>query len=170
MAYDINADSYPDYDADGWDEYWKLPDWQTFYDKLIGKYGADEGSRRWLDAWWRNDQTSHPILNEAEIKDWAKARGLWNSSFNLNKSNFWKPAEFVPPIIQNQGQAVTTIDPKTGQPKTEVIGTQPDLNEAIDKKEEKKGKVNKGLLIGGGVVIIGLTIVYFVLKAKSKVQ
>ena len=65
---------------------------------------------------------------------------------------------------------MNTIDPKTGQPKTEVIGAQPDLNEAIDKKEEKKGKVNKGLLIGGGVVIIGLTIVYFVLKAKSKVQ
>ena len=37
MAYDINADSYPDYDDWGYDEYWKLTEWQTFYDKLIQK-------------------------------------------------------------------------------------------------------------------------------------
>jgi hypothetical protein len=158
MAYDINADSYPDYDEDGYDDYWKLADWKIFYDKLIQKYGADEGSRRWLDAWWRNDYTSHPILNEADLRDWAKPKGLWNSNFNLNKSNFWKPSEFVPPSVQNEGQV---IDGK-------VVGTQPSIEELEKAKAEQGVKSIKHWLIGGGVVLVGLTIVYFVLRAKNK--
>ena len=166
MTYDINADSYPDYDEWGYDDYWKIPDWQTFYDKLIAKYGADEGSRRWLDAWHRQTWGANPNNLRTSIRDWGASKGLWDN----NKQNFLLPAEFVAPIVQNQGQVVTTIDPKTGLPKTEVVGAQPDLKEAVDQSEEKKGKVNKGLLIGGGVLIVGLTIVYFVLKAKSRVQ
>ena len=169
MAYDINADSYPDYDEWFPDDYWKLPDWQTFYDKLIAKYGADEGSRRWLDAWWRQGAGAHPLNNEDSIKDWAIAKGLWKGRV-LFSSGMFKPSEFIPPFVQNQGQIVTTIDPKTGLPVDSVAGNQPSIEELKKTKEEKSKKTTKGILIGGGVVLLGLTIVYFVLRAKNRAQ
>jgi hypothetical protein len=166
MAYDINADSYPDYDDWGYDDYWKLPDWQNFYDKLIAKYGADEGSRRWLDAWHRQTWGANPKNNRLGIADWAIAKNLWDTS----KKEFLLPAEFVPPFVQNQGQVVNTIDPKTGLPVDSVAGNQPSLEELKKTKEEKSKKTTKGILIGGGVVLLGLTIAYFVLRAKNKAQ
>lgn len=171
-TYTVTADSYPDYDEDWWDDYWKLPEWQLFYDKLVEKYGATEGSKRWLDAWWRNDLTSHPVLKEMELKDWAMAKGLWNNqSFNTNKSRFFKPSEFVPPYTPNQGQVVTTIDPNTNLPKTETIGVQPDLQAEQKAREEKKAKRGgNALLIGGGIILIGLTVVYFVIRRKNRAQ
>ena len=169
MAYDINADSYPDYDENGVDEYWKLPDWQNFYDKLVQKYGADEGSRRWLDAWWRNDYWSHPVQNEVKIQDWAKSKGLWGK-YTMFSSSMKKPSEFVPPSNQNEGQVITTIDPKTGLPISSTIGQQPSDEELKQSKEEQAKKRLKGFIIGGSVLVVGLTIVYFVLRAKNKAQ
>jgi hypothetical protein len=166
MAYDINADSYPDYDEWFPDDYWSITDWQTFYDKLIQKYGADEGSRRWLDAWHRQSWGANPMNARISVKDWGASKGLWSN----DKNNFYLPAEFVPPLVTNQGQSVTTIDPKTGLPVTKVIGEQENLQNVQKSQEEKKEKVNKGLLIGGGVLVLGLTIAYFVLKAKNKAQ
>lgn len=169
MAYDINADSYPDYDEAWYDDYWKLPEWQTFYDKLIAKYGADEGSRRWLDAWWRQGVGAYPLNHEDQIKDWAVSKGLWKGS-SLFVSGMYKPSEFIPPYVSNQGQVTTTIDPKTGLPVTNVIGTQPDLQAEQKLREEKKEKSSKFWLIGGGVLLVGLTITYIILRAKNKAQ
>ena len=169
MAYDINADSYPVYDGWGGSNYWLLPDWQKFYDELIKKYGADEGSRRWLDAWWRQGFGAHPVNNENNIKEWAVARGLWKGT-TLFSSSMKKPSEFVPPSNQNQGQVTTTIDPLTGLPITNTSGQQLSEEELKKAQEENKKKKLKGWLIGGGVVLVGLTIVYFVLRAKNKAQ
>lgn len=169
MAYDINADSYPDYDENGVDDYWKLPDWQNFYDKLVQKYGADEGSRRWLDAWWRQGSFAHPVNNEDSIKSWAIARGLWKGT-TLFTSSMKKPSEFVPPSNQNEGQVITTIDPKTGLPISNTIGQQPSDEELKQSKEEQAKKRLKGFIIGGSVLVVGLSIVYFVLRAKNKAQ
>lgn len=166
MAYDINADSYPDYDEWGWDDYWSITDWQTFYDKLIVKYGADEGSRRWLDAWARQSWGANPRNARTSIKDWAVSKGLWNNETSV----FYSPSEFIPPYVSNQGQVTTTIDPKTGLPVSSVIGTQPDLLAEQKLREEKKEKSSKGWLIGGGVLLVGLTIAYFVIRAKNKAQ
>lgn len=165
MAYTINADSYPDYDDWGYDDYWKLPEWQTFYDELIKKYGADEGSRRWLDAWHRQTFGAFPVKNRFAIADWGLGRGLWDN----DKKTFFKPSEFVPPVIQNQGQVVTNVDPKTGLPTTNTIGVQPTQQE-LDKRKEESQKSIKGWIIGGGVVLLGLSIIYFVLRAKNKAQ
>jgi hypothetical protein len=164
MAYDINADSYPDYDEWFPDDYWKLTDWQTFYDKLIEKYGADEGSRRWLDAWHRQTWGANPKNNRIGIADWGLARNLWDST----KKDFYLPAQFVPPTTQNQGQVVTTIDPKTGLPISSTIGQQLTDEELRKNKEEKSKKKLKGFIIGGSVLVVGLTIVYFVLRAKNR--
>jgi hypothetical protein len=159
MAYDINADSYPDYDEWGSDEYWKLPDWQKFYDELIKKYGADEGSRRWLDAWWRQGVGAHPLNNENSIKEWAEARGLWKGTTPFI-SGMYKPNDFIAPSIQNQGQVVNN----------QAVGVQPTQEELESAKQEQSAKSIKHWLIGGGVVLVGLTIVYFVLRAKNKQQ
>ena len=163
MAYTINADSYPDYDDWFPDDYWKLPEWQIFYDELIKKYGADEGSRRWLDAWNRQSFGAFPVKNRFAIADWGMGRGLWD---NVNKG-FYKPSEFIPPPVQNQGQVVTNVDPKTGLPVSTTIGVQPTEEELKNKAEEGDKKI-KGWIIGGSVVLVGLTIVYFVLRAKNK--
>lgn len=159
MAYDINADSYPDYDEWGSDEYWKLPDWQKFYDELIKKYGADEGSRRWLDAWWRQGFGAHPVNNQNSIKEWAVARGLWKETIPY-MSSMYKPNDFIPPSIQNQGQVVNN----------QAVGVQPTQEELERAKKEQSAKSIKHWLIGGGVVLVGLTIVYFVLRAKNRQQ
>jgi len=164
MAYDINADSYPDYDEWGYDDYWSLTDWQTFYDKLLQKYGADEGSRRWLDAWHRQSWGASPKNNRFGIADWALARNLWDST----TSNFYLPAQFVPPTTQNQGQVTTTIDPKTGLPITTIVGQQLSETDLQKFKDAESKKKLKGWIIGGGVLLVSLTIVYFVLRAKNK--
>jgi len=161
MGYTITADSYPDYDEDGRDDYWSLADWQTFYAKLVEKYGATEGSKRWLDAWWRNDYTSNAIWNEAEIKDWGIARGLFNTKFNLNKSNFFKPEEFVPPTTTNQGQVVT--NPESGQQTT--VGNQDDEAAIVIEKKEEKSKNTIWWVVGGLVVALGVA--FIVLKVKQ---
>ena len=159
MAYDINADSYPAYDTWGRDNYWLLPDWQKFYDELIKKYGADEGSRRWLDAWWRQGVGAHPVNNENSIKEWAVARGLWKGTIPF-MSSMYKPNDFMPPSIQNQGQVVNN----------QAVGVQPTQEELERAKKEQNAKSIKHWLIGGGVVLVGLTIVYFVLRAKNRQQ
>ena len=159
MAYDINADSYPAYDTWGRDNYWLLPDWQKFYDELIKKYGADEGSRRWLDAWWRQGVGAHPVNNENSIKEWAVARGLWKGTIPF-MSSMYKPNDFIPPSIQNQGQVVNN----------QAVGVQPTQEELERAKKEQNAKSIKHWLIGGGVVLVGLTIVYFVLRAKNRQQ
>ena len=159
MAYDINADSYPAYDTWGRDNYWLLPDWQKFYDELIKKYGADEGSRRWLDAWWRQGLGAHPVNNENSIKEWAVARGLWKGTIPF-MSSMYKPNDFIPPSIQNQGQVVNN----------QAVGVQPTQEELERAKKEQNAKSIKHWLIGGGVVLVGLTIVYFVLRAKNRQQ
>ena len=169
MTYTITADSYPDYDEDLWDDYWKIPEWQIFYDKLVEKYGATEGSKKWLEFWWKSDTTSHNIQNETKLKDWAMSKGLWKS-YTMFSSSLFKPSEFIPPQIANQGQLVTTIDPKTGLPVTSLEGVQPDLRARQAENEKKKEMVSKGLLIGGGVLLVGFVVIYFVLKSKSKAQ
>ena len=169
MTYTITADSYPDYDDNFPDDYWGLSEWQIFHDKLVEKYGATEGSKRWLDAWWRQGFGASPVNNENSIKDWATSRGLWKGT-TLFSSGMFKASEFIAPQIANQGQSVTTIDPKTGLPKTEVIGVQPDLRPRQEANEKKKEMVSKGLLIGGGVLLVGFVVIYFVLKSKSKAQ
>jgi hypothetical protein len=155
MAFDINADSYPDYDEWGWDDYWSVTDWQTFYDKLIQKYGADEGSRRWLDAWNRQSFGASPMNNRYSIAEWGIARGLYNSE----KKDFIKPSEFLPPSTANQGQVIN------GQ----VVGGQPSV-EDLEKAKKEGNKKLKGWLIGGGVLVVGLSIVYFVIRAKNQQQ
>ena len=129
MAYDINADSYPAYDTWGRDNYWLLPDWQKFYDELIKKYGADEGSRRWLDAWWRQGLGAHPVNNENSIKEWAVARGLWKGTIPF-MSSMYKPNDFIPPSIQNQGQVVNN----------QAVGVQPTQEELERAKKEQNAK------------------------------
>jgi hypothetical protein len=81
-----------------------------------------------------------------------------------------KPSEFVPPPNQNEGQVITTIDPKTGLPISNTIGQQPTDEELKQIKKEQAKKRLKGFIIGGSVLVVGLSIVYFVLRAKNKAQ
>jgi hypothetical protein len=99
------------------------------------------------------------VNNENSIKEWAVARGLWKGTTPFMSSMF-KPNDFIPPSIQNQGQIVDN----------QAVGVQPTQEELEKAKAEQGAKSIKHWLIGGGVVLVGLTIVYFVLRAKNKQQ
>ena len=59
---DITANSYPDYDSWGYDNYWSCTDWMIWYGKLKQAYGADEARLRWKSAWEKQDATASPYL------------------------------------------------------------------------------------------------------------
>ena len=59
---DISAESYPDYDGFGWDNYWSCTDWMIWYGKLKQAYGVSEAKLRWKSAWEKQDNTSNPYL------------------------------------------------------------------------------------------------------------
>lgn len=169
MAYTITADSTPLFDGWGPDDYWSVSDWQVWYDALVAKYGAEQGSRKWLDAWWQQSSFASPVNNEGSIADWAKSRGLYKG-WSFGSSGMKKSSEYVPPYNANQGQVVTTVDPKTGLPTTNTIGVQPNLTPSDGKKEIDKTNSGKGWLIAGGILLVALTATYFVLRAKNKAK
>ena len=59
---DITANSFPDYDDWGVDNYWKCTDWMIWYGKLKEAYGAAEARLRWKSAWEKQDATASPYL------------------------------------------------------------------------------------------------------------
>lgn len=66
MAYTITAESKPDYDDWGPDDYWSLEDWITWHKALVKKYGKSDkfGSQKadteWLTAWNKQGFGSGP--------------------------------------------------------------------------------------------------------------
>ena len=59
---DITAESYPDYDGWGFDNYWKCTDWMIWYGKLKEAYGTTEAKLRWKSAWEKQDASASPYL------------------------------------------------------------------------------------------------------------
>ena len=59
---DITANSYPDYDSWGWDNYWGCTDWMIWYGKLKEAYGTTEAKQRWKSAWEMQDADGKPIF------------------------------------------------------------------------------------------------------------
>ena len=41
-----NADSHPDLDEFGWDDYWEFPQWQTWFNSNVSKYGKQKAQEK----------------------------------------------------------------------------------------------------------------------------
>ena len=59
---DITAQSLPDYDGLGWDNYWTCTDWMIWYGKLKEGFGTEEAKFRWKSAWEKQDSTASPYM------------------------------------------------------------------------------------------------------------
>jgi hypothetical protein len=53
-----DPDASPDYDEWFWDSYWDCNDWMQWHKALKSKYGL-RANEIWLQAWIKNDRTSH---------------------------------------------------------------------------------------------------------------
>lgn len=74
-TYTITADSIPDYDSWGPDDYWSCEDWIAWHKALKNKYGKPTADSTWLNAWNKQDAFEHNY-------SWCKYAGQFNSYVN----------------------------------------------------------------------------------------
>lgn len=82
----ITADSIPDYDDWGIDEYWSCDDWITWHKLMKQKYSKTYADQHFMEAWNKQD-TFESNYN------WCKYNGTFNSyarQENLNVT-WWLP-------------------------------------------------------------------------------
>ncbi len=123
MTYNITADSSPDYDDWGWDDYWQPQDWIVWHRAMKAKYSLDEANKRFIDAFlkagsfaasynWRSTDT--------EFKKYAKANGFYDSLFSgiggligkvasLGGSVITTASDSGSALVENAGQAATNL-------------------------------------------------------------
>lgn len=70
-TYIITADSKPDFDSWGPDDYWSCDDWIFWHKKLKEKFGKDQADLTWINAWNSQGGTEHNY-------NWCKYGGSFN--------------------------------------------------------------------------------------------
>ena len=85
--YTITAESKPDYDDWGWDDYWSANDWLLWHRALKAKYGLTEANIKFLTAWSHQGMFAKPIdarTFSSDFKRYAREndfyRGLYDPS------------------------------------------------------------------------------------------
>jgi hypothetical protein len=78
MAVIITADSVPDYDAWGPDNYWSCEDWIAWHKALKDKYGKATADTTWQTAWNKQDSWEHNY-------NWCKYGADFNAYVNAEK-------------------------------------------------------------------------------------
>lgn len=84
MPYLITADSLPDYDDWGPDEYWGPQDWIAWHKALRARYGADEANRRFLEAYHKAGflAASYDFRTfDQPFREYARANGFYEGLF-----------------------------------------------------------------------------------------
>lgn len=82
----ITADSKPDYDEFGVDDYWSCDDWINWHKALKKKFGKQVADKTWTEAWNKQDSFESDF-------NWCKYQGTFNSyvrAENLN-ATWWLP-------------------------------------------------------------------------------
>lgn len=80
----INADSTPDLDDWGWDDYWGPGEWIKWHAAMKKKYGRDEANYRLVKAY---NEASMGAANydwrtfNTDFKNYAKKEGFYNGLF-----------------------------------------------------------------------------------------
>jgi len=71
-VYVINAESTPDYDSWGYDDYWSCENWIDWHKALKAKHGKQRADEIWLAAWDEQDTFEHNL-------SWCKYAANFNS-------------------------------------------------------------------------------------------
>ena len=83
--YVITAESSPDYDDWGWDDYWSARDWMTWHRRMKEEYGKEKANIRFLTAWEKQSSLSSPLDTrtfDADFKRYAKDNGFYEGLFD----------------------------------------------------------------------------------------
>jgi hypothetical protein len=78
------ADSTPDYDDWGWDDYWKPEDWMAWHGAMKAAYGKNKADYKWATAWqeqgWFEGGINARTFN-SDFRNWAKSEGLTDALY-----------------------------------------------------------------------------------------
>lgn len=83
--YVITAESSPDYDNWGWDDYWSIRDWMTWHMRMKKEYGKEKANITFLTAWEKQQFLSSPLdarTFDADFKRYAKDNGFYEGLFD----------------------------------------------------------------------------------------
>ena len=75
----ITAQSLPDYDDWGMDQYWTCSDWMIWYDKLKDFHGKTDARIKWKSAWEKQGYWDHAINQcplEQTFRDFSRKNKL----------------------------------------------------------------------------------------------
>ncbi len=103
-----NADAHPDLDELGWDDYWEFPQWQTWFNANVSKYGKSKAQEKFVRSWSAAAEGFEDGEENDMDEEWLKSNGLWNSS----SSEVYTPNEFFI-ASQNQNQYQNKLDNKS---------------------------------------------------------
>ena len=109
-----NADSQPDLDELFWDDYWEFPQWQTWFNANVSKYGKSKAQEKFVRSWAAASEGFEDGEENGMDEEWLKSNGLWNSS----SGEVYTPNEFFI-ASQNQNQYQNKLDNKS-EVKSEV--------------------------------------------------
>lgn len=85
MTYTITADSKPDYDEWGPDDYWGAQEWMSWYDAMKKAYGEGEAKKRFITAYHEAGFAASSYdwrTFNSQFKKWAKDNGIYDALFD----------------------------------------------------------------------------------------
>lgn len=83
--YIITAESIPDLDDWGWDDYWTIQEWMKWHKEMKKKDGIDKANIRFLKWWHKQTSLSSPIdaiTFDSEFRAYAKKNKFYKGLFD----------------------------------------------------------------------------------------
>lgn len=87
LAATITAESAPNYDNWGYDEYWGCAEWIAWHKALKQKYGTEKANDYWLAAWEDQDSLANPYnwcKYNTTFHDYFRSQGIDVSNIFAN--------------------------------------------------------------------------------------
>jgi hypothetical protein len=85
VVWNINANSVPDLDDWGWDDYWSCPEWIQWHKAMVSQYGAYQANEKFLTEWNKQSIGAHALdcrSFNSEFREYTKAVGLHDALYN----------------------------------------------------------------------------------------
>lgn len=82
-VYTIDANSLPDFDDWGWDDYWEVKDWINWHKVLVLQLGKDKANEKFIAEWKKQSTGANPLNNrqDSTFKKYAIDNGFYPDLF-----------------------------------------------------------------------------------------
>lgn len=108
--YVITADSTPDLDDWGWDDYWKIEDWMRWHSLMVKKFGIDKANQTFL-LWWNKQTTGANPLDaksfNTSFRTYAKKYKFLDALYG--GASFLKPFGAITDTISSGSDVVSNV-------------------------------------------------------------